>query len=113
MFPRSLRLGRNGFEQSRGLPRKTTPHFSISGGAFPDTAGIGIIVPKKVVKRAVERHRLKRRMREIVRKQTQDISGMIIVISARAGAADLSFDELTNELSLAFKAILAETHTLS
>lgn len=115
MFPRSLRLSRTGFEQSRGLPRAATPHFSISYGSSPKAAGIGVIVPKKAVKSSVERHLLKRRVREILREilKGQDASGTVIIVSARTGADTLPFDELKKELSEAFKAILPRTHSKS
>lgn len=108
MFPRSLRLSRAGFGRSRTLPRKSTPHFSISGGRLPNAAGIGIIVPKKAVKSAVERHTLKRRLREILRElcKGSDASGMTLVVTARSGAASLRYEEIKRELSEAFKAIL-------
>lgn len=110
MVPRSLRLGRQGFEQSGSLPRTATPHFSISYGTLPNAAGIGVIVPKKVVKSSVERHQLKRRVREIARELVvhQNISKTALIIVTRAGASKLSFDELKRELSEVFKAILAK-----
>ncbi len=112
MFPRSLRLSRTGFEHSRKLPRTTVPHFSISYGHLPNAAGIGIIVPKKIAKSSVERHRLKRRVREIVRENIPHthLSGATLIITARIGASTLSYNELKDELSKAFEAILLETN---
>lgn len=114
MFPRSLRLSRAGFDQSRKLSRKTTAHFSISYGAGIVAAGIGVIVPKKAVRSAVDRHRLKRRIREIVRTCVKQ-GGFpdIVVISARTGSSELSFQAITDELSGAFRAILLETNSAS
>lgn len=107
MFPRSLRLGRHGFEQSRGLSRTTTPHLTISYGVLPNDAGIGVIVPKKVLKSAVDRHRLKRRLRELLR--GRGVPGKTIIVVARTGAGALTYDELESELSHAFRDILPET----
>lgn len=110
MFPRSLRLGRQGIEKSRKLSRTTTGHFSISYGVLPDTAGLGVIVPKKAVKSAVQRHRLKRRLREILRDfAKQSPTPFTMVVAARAGADTLAFAQIQDELSTAFRAILAGT----
>lgn len=88
-----------------------TPHFSISYGSSAKAAGIGVIVPKKVARSSIERHLLKRRIREILRELLKDgeMAGTVIIVSARAGAASLSFQKLKEELSGAFKAILLET----
>lgn len=67
-------------------------------------------MPKKAVKSAVKRHLLKRRLREILRNliKKPDMPGTIVV-AARTGADTLTFDQLNDELSAAFKAILAGT----
>lgn len=75
-----------------------------------DSAGLGVIVPKKAVKGAVGRHQLKRRLREILR----DIAHVpntptTIVVAARSGSDSLTFAQIQDELSEAFKAILAKT----
>lgn len=68
-------------------------------------------MPKKVAKSSVERHLLKRRIRDTMREllKSADLSGIVIIISARAGATSLPFKKLKEELSEAFKAILLET----
>ena len=109
MFARSLRLSRAGFERTRSLRRASAPHFSVSYGSLGQDAGLGVIVPKKVVKSAVARHRLKRRLREILR--TLAATGglpSVIIVSARTGADSLTYAHMSDELSEAFKAILAE-----
>ncbi|HWU24574.1 MAG TPA: ribonuclease P protein component [Candidatus Paceibacterota bacterium] len=110
MFPRSLRLGRQGIEQSRKLHRVSTAHFSISYGNSTESAGLGVIVPKKAVRGAVGRHRLKRLLREILREiaKTPGIP-TTIVVAARSGSDSLTFTQIQHELSEAFKAILAKT----
>jgi len=110
MFPRSLRLSRAGFDQSRRLPRKATTHFSISHGQVQNASGIGIIVPKKIAKSSVVRHQLKRRVREVVRDilRHSPNTDTVLVITARAGASTLPFHELKNELSAAFEDILVD-----
>ncbi|MDB4991948.1 MAG: Ribonuclease protein component [Parcubacteria group bacterium] len=106
MLPKTLRLSRQGFESIRGLRRTTSPHFSISYGPAPKTGGSAIIVPKKAVKGAVTRHLLKRRVRAIILPWSRE--DQILIISARGGAADLSYSELENELSTALTAILSK-----
>lgn len=56
---------------------------------------IGIVVSKKVAKKATERNKLKRRIREIVRKKnTKDKLGGDIVIIAKKPSAKASYREL-------------------
>lgn len=104
MLPRLLRLSRKGFEQNRGLLRISSPHFVISYGPAQGEGGTGIIVPKKVIKGAVARHLLKRRIRTIVSPwSTKD---RILIISARKDAHALPYQELEHELSSAFSSII-------
>lgn len=105
MLPRSLRLTRKGFEDARGLSRVTTPHFSISHGPAPLEGGSAIIVSKKVVKGAVGRHLLKRRVRAALHRWSR--KDYVLIVTARAGAQELSVAEIENELSGVLKAILS------
>lgn len=85
-------------------------HFSLSYGALPNEAGIGIVVPKKIVKSAVSRHRLKRRVREALRLLAKRSAlPSTVIVFARAGADSLTSAQANDELSAAFKAILAES----
>jgi len=47
---------------------------------------LGLAVPRRAVRRAVARHRLKRRIRESFRHHTEHLAGLDIVVIARAGA---------------------------
>jgi ribonuclease P protein component len=97
MLPRSLRLTRRGFEENRGLRRAHSPHFFISYGPAVDEGGSAVIVPKKAVKGAVARHLLKRRIRALLRPySTRD---RVIIVQAKAGAADISYEQMHEELS--------------
>jgi ribonuclease P protein component len=106
MLPRFLRLGRAGFGQMRGLSRTSTPHFSISYSTSPAAGGTAVIVPKKVIKGAVQRHLLKRRLRAILRPWSS--ADRTLIVSARNGAGDLPYPEVESELSTALSAILGE-----
>ncbi len=105
MLPRTLRLPRQGFENTRGLRRMTSPHFSISYGYIEGFGGSAIIVPKKAVKGAVTRHLLKRRVRALI--QPWSSSEQVLIITARSGSADLTRVALKDELSQALTAILS------
>lgn len=104
MLPRSLRLTRRGFEESRGLRRAHSPHFSISYGYSETAAGSAVIVPKKVVKGAVTRHLMKRRIRAILRPYSS--SNRILIVSAKAGADALPYAEIEKEISSVLDSIV-------
>ncbi len=104
MLPRSLRLTREGFSHYSGLKRASTPHFSISYGPVLSGGGSAAIVPKKAVASAVARHRMKRRLRALLRPWSA--KDQVIIISARTGAAELSFADMEHELSEALTGIL-------
>jgi ribonuclease P protein component len=106
MLPRLLRLSRQGFENARGLRRTTSPHFSISYGHTPGQGGSAVIVPKKVIKGAVTRHLLKRRVRAILAPWSD--KELTLILSARKGAAELPYPELQDELSSALTVILSK-----
>ncbi|MEE0985982.1 MAG: ribonuclease P protein component [Succinivibrionaceae bacterium] len=62
-----------------------------SGLPFPR---LGLIVPKKALKRAVWRNRVKRLIRENFRKSKQNLENIDIVIIAKNGINNLSNEEL-------------------
>lgn len=106
MFPRPLRLTRKAFAENRGLERSQSSHFHISYKEPVQSGGSLIVVPKKIVKSAVGRHLLKRRLKAIVRPWSTP--NRVLVISTRKGVQDLSYDQLSSELSSALQAILAK-----
>jgi ribonuclease P protein component len=101
-----MRLTRRGFEEAQGLSRIHTPHFSISYKNGVSTGGSAVVVPKRVIKGAVQRHLLKRRVKAVLRPYSSP--SRVLVISAKKGADTLSFDELSRELSSQLEAILAK-----
>lgn len=69
------------------------------------SARFGITVSKKTAPRAVDRNRIKRRLREVIRGLYPDISGTQedIVIIARAKALRSPFDQLKKDLAWSLK----------
>lgn len=106
MLPKSLRLKRTEFDLSRKGSARATAHFRISHVSGAENGGSAAVVPKKLVKGAVARHLLKRRMRAVLR--SWSAKDRILVVSARKGADTLTFQELHDELSGALQAILGE-----
>lgn len=62
---------------------------------------VGVVISKKVARKAVERNHLKRQLRSIIQKHYQQIlPGADILLSARGNILDLDFEKLTKELLL-------------
>lgn len=82
-----------------------TPHMVLivrsSGGGL---TRVGFIVSKKVGG-AVERNRVKRRFREIFRKQLQKPPGCDLVIIARGPALAASYEDLERSMNEGFRRI--------
>lgn len=63
-----------------------------------------VVVSTKVSKKATDRNRLRRQIREVVRAQLPKIgTGYDVVISVRSSARDASFAKLSEELDTLFK----------
>ncbi len=97
MTPSSHRLPRAGFEQVVGMRRAASQHFSIFYQDDAPLWGGAAVVSKKVGRRAVDRHLLKRRIKAVM--QSWVVPGRVIVIHARKGAATRTFPELKTELA--------------
>ncbi len=85
MLPRSHRLPRAGFEQIAGLQRAASRHFSVSYiiESSSDSmllSGGAVVVSKKVAKRSVDRHQLKRRIKAVMRPFL--VPGRVLIIHA-------------------------------
>jgi ribonuclease P protein component len=97
MPPKRLRLSREEFAAAATGRRATSAHFSVTVRKTKQTGGIAAVISKKVAKKSVDRHLLKRRILEILRPHTSPDHALIIY--ARAGAPALPFQALKQELS--------------
>ena len=112
MLPRAYRLRRNRDFQMVYRARKSwaSPHFALyvrlRGGTISptETARIGLVISKKVAKRAHDRNRLKRRLRAIIRTQTiPDLCSPRhpdLIFVARTGAHEVDFSGLAGEVGM-------------
>ena len=64
-----------------------------------DSGGLEISVSKKFFKLAVERNKIKRRIKEVFRKHGLCASGGVIIFSVFKPFAELSYDEARSEIS--------------
>lgn len=84
-------------------------------GANPEGARVGLTVGK-VLGNAVHRNRIKRRMREAVRRQLSQLKFPVdIVLHPRRTVADLAFEDIEREVASVFRAIqrASEKQTVS
>lgn len=95
MLPRRLRLSRAGFPDSRGAFRAASAHFSLAWGPAK-AGGAAAVVSKKVARRSVDRHLLKRRMLEVIRPYASP--GYSLVAYAKAGSLGLTYAAVRSEL---------------
>jgi ribonuclease P protein component len=100
MLPRGLRLTRDQFPRVAQGKRAISAHFSVSFAAS-ETGRAAAVVSKKVAKRSVDRHTLKRRMLAASLPFLAD--GRAFVVYARAGSLSLSSSALRTELSSLLK----------
>lgn len=101
-FPRQLRLLNAGdfshvFEQAdlkvHGKGMMALVRLSTRG--YPR---LGLVVSKKNVKRAVDRNRFKRLVRESIRLRQEQLPSVDIVVLARRGVQDIDNDTLHRQL---------------
>jgi ribonuclease P protein component len=112
--PKTARLlTRADFDRaSRGAPAASTAHFKLVRGQGPGTAiRLGLIVPRKVGG-AVERNRVKRRVREWFRTARPALpAGLDLVVVARPGSARLPLAAVAAELAAALARAGARART--
>jgi len=79
----------------------TSPYFSVT--VLPNRLGInrfGIVVSKKVAKKAVDRNRIKRQSREIIANLNKNVRNKQydIIVSVRNNALNAKYDTLKSDL---------------
>ena len=75
---------------------------------------LGLVVPRRVARRAVVRHRLKRQIRESFRHNTRRLYGLDVVVLARSGAERVTSKGLRSLLARAWDrahAVVPDTET--
>jgi ribonuclease P protein component len=100
-FPKSARLSRSDeFRRVRENGRSITGRYMILGvlqDADAHQARVGIVTSRRVGC-AVERNRVRRRLREIIRVKRGSVrAGTWMVLVARRAAADGSFHDIESE----------------
>ena len=75
------------------------------------TARLGLAIAKKQVKRAVDRNRIKRVIRESFRRQANRLTGLDIVVLARRDTAQHNNDKLTASLERHWQRLAKPRHS--
>lgn len=109
MLPHAQRLKSADFTRFRGSRAFHSPHFSVRvvRAASEAETKAAAVVSTKVAKSAVARNLLRRRIYAMLAKSLLSLRGRLITITARAGAPDLSFAELKDELAALQKSALS------
>lgn len=95
MLPRRSRLSRAAFPDSRSSYRAASAHFSLIW-APAKAGGAAAVVSKKVARRSVDRHLLKRRMLEVLRPYADPSRSLVAY--AKAGSLGLPYAAVRAEL---------------
>lgn len=99
MFKKSNRLTHREFDYFFGLGKRShSPSFQLIYTPL-DTLKVGVVVPKKVVKTAVGRNRIRRQLYHLLHPQLEGATGVYIVIVKKT--ADLRLTTPTKEELLA------------
>ncbi len=72
---------------------------------------MGLAISKRVSKRAVDRNRLKRLVRESFRRVRQQLPAVDVMVTARSQAVTVSGSELLGELDTLWKRLLSAPAT--
>ena len=86
--------------------KSTSPEFTVLAIANQkDYPRLGLAIAKKHVRRAVDRNRIKRLIRESFRHNTTLLSGLDIVVLARKGVENSTNEILTSALNKHWKVL--------
>ena len=84
-----------------------SPHLTLLARKNSlDHPRIGMAIPKKHIKRAVGRNRIRRVVREQFRHQQHQLPAIDIVVIAKAGIADLSNEEINKVLDKLWRKLI-------
>ncbi len=107
-FPRSLRLlGKEDYDKVFKKPIRASAD-GLMVLAIPNQEGharLGLVVPKKVLKRAVWRNRVKRIVRETFRTSQHSLPNVDLVVLARPMIGEIDNSELSSSLLRLWKKI--------
>jgi ribonuclease P protein component len=107
---RRLRATRDFSRVERQGARASGAHVAVT--VRPGPGRLGFVVSKKVDTRASERNRVKRRLREILRREKERFlrrpgGSVDVVVTARDSAKALDFEALREDVLAAFDAACA------
>ncbi len=112
-FPRRLHVRKSKEFTLIYAGKRVSGHsFIIYYNILDDVGKAGFTVSKKVSKSAVERNKLKRRLREIYRCNRNLLPEHVsIIIRALPQSAGISFDDIKNEILSLFKIIASKIYS--
>lgn len=96
MLPAKNRLNLKYFKRAAGSKKVGSEDFLIIASKKPDSFKLGISISKKVVKKAVDRNRIKRLIAEALR--GQNIFRGELAIFVKSNLSNLKMDELKGKL---------------
>lgn len=107
-MPRKHRLTHSDFADLRGVTRYQGTLFSLVVGTIPRRkyAGSACVVSSKIARRAVDRYRVRRRVRALITPLMTHIpEGAVLIWYAKKPSIKATFDDLKRDIhSLAAKA---------
>lgn len=109
VFPRKSRLFRKAFPTTFVGRRISSPHFTIivpkdEGGLPAGRQGYAVVVPKKVARLSVTRHRIKRRILAALKKLSLPPS---LIVFPRASVNSVDYQDIETELA----SLISNIHT--
>lgn len=96
MLPTKNRLKREDFNTLKGGKRTVTEHFSCTSYPSP-LLKVAVVISKKVAKRAVDRHLLKRRIHSVIHKKSPPAG--VYNIYARKNSPTLTYAHIEEEIA--------------
>jgi len=101
MLPAKYRLQK--FSNLKTVKRIYSPNFEVIQKAG-NRLKLGVVITKKVAKKAVDRNRIKRMIHEALKEQIVNLSSPIVII-VKSNLAQQKMPEIKNELENQLKKI--------